>query len=75
MLVVDDDRLDCLQRNINDILDTVEAFICYLLASRLLEVEAQVVDGPFRTVLLVVLFSLLLDCNVRQMNHHVIDLR
>jgi len=46
MLVVDDDRLHTFQRNIDDVLDVVEALVSCLLATGLLQVESEVVDVP-----------------------------
>ena len=74
MLVVNNYRLHGLERNIQNIFDVLEAFLSSWLASRLLKIEAQILDRPFRAVLIVVLIGVLLDGHVRQMHHHVAKL-
>ena len=73
MLVVNHDTLHGLQRDVDDVLDIVEAFDRCGRATRLFQVESKVVDGPLRTVLGVVVIALLLDCDVRQMDLHVVE--
>jgi hypothetical protein len=46
MLVVDDNRLHRLQRDVDYILNFFKALISSLLASCLLEVEPQILNGP-----------------------------
>ena len=74
MLVVNHYILDRFERDVNDVFDVVEALVGGLLASCLLEVETQVLNGPLGAVLVVVLLGVLLDSDVRQMHHHVIQL-
>ena len=72
MLIILHNGLHGLQRDVNDVLDIVEAFVRCRLASGLLQVESQVIDGPLRTVLSVVIVTLLLNGYVRQMNLHIV---
>ena len=74
MLVVDDHRLHRLERNVNDVANAVEALLGRLATPSHLKVEFQVFDRPLAAVLLVVIFGALLDCNVGQMDHHVVEL-
>ena len=46
MLIVNDYRLDTLKRDIDDVLDILETFVRRLLASGLLEIKAQIFNGP-----------------------------
>ena len=73
MLVVNDYTLYRLERDINNVLDLLKAFVGIRLASRLLKVESQVVYRPFRAVLLIVLIRILLNSDVRQVRHFVVN--
>lgn len=46
MLVVRDNILYTLQRDIDDVVDLFEAFVYASFAVHLLHVEAEVIDGP-----------------------------
>ena len=72
MLVVNHYILDRLERDVNDVFDVIEALVGSLLASCLLEVETQVLNGPLRAVLIVVLIGLLLDSDIGEMHLHVV---
>ena len=51
----------------------IEELIGDLLASRGLEVDAQVIDGPLPAVDVVVVIGALLNGNVRQVDEHVVQ--
>lgn len=73
--VIDDLRLHGLQRNENYVVDVAKQLFTSVVASRLLNVESQVFDGPLATVLLVVAITEFLDGNIRQVHHHIVQLR
>jgi len=74
VLVVDDDRLDGLEGDVNDVADSFETFFCQLLATCHLKVEFHVLELPLATVDLVVVLGVFLHGDVRQVNHHVVEL-
>jgi ABC-type iron transport system FetAB permease component len=75
MLIIDYHTLNALKRKINDALYIVKALICSLFAPSLLEIEFEVLNAPFRTMVIVVLLGFFLDGYVCQMHHHVVHLR
>ena len=74
MLVIDDHVLHCLQTDVNDVVDIVEALLGLLTAYSLFQVKPQMVEGPLAAMLVVVAGSLLCDGHVGQMNEHVVSL-
>ena len=75
MPVVLHDILASLERNVNDVLNFIEALVCFPFAARLLKVEAQVFDRPFGAVLRIIVVLILLDVVVRQVSCHVLRSR
>lgn len=73
MFVVNNYRLHRLKRNVDDVFDLLKALVGCLLASSLLEIKPQILDGPFRAVLRVILVSLLLNRHISQMDFHVLE--
>jgi hypothetical protein len=73
VLVVDDDRLDRLEGDVDDVADAFEALLGQVPAAGLLEVELQIVDLPLSAVDLVVVSAVLLHGHVGQMDHHVVQ--
>ena len=74
MLVILHNTLDRLEGNVDNVLDVVKAFVSLGRSSRLLEVEAKVIDGPFRSVLRIIIFRTLLNRHIRQVNLHIIEI-
>ena len=74
MLVVDNDTLHALQTHKDYVIDFIKAFVSYYFATRLFEIEPQVLNAPFGSVSLVVVVRVLLNCHIRQMYKHVIQL-
>ncbi len=73
MFVINDHALDTLQGDVYDIIDIIEAFISDGLASSLLQVETKVLNAPFPTVTLVVVFGELLDGHICEMDVHIVQ--
>ena len=73
VLVVDNHRADRLERVHNNPGDLVEEAIGDLFAARALQVQLEVLDGPFAAVYGVVVVALLLIGHVGQVHEHVVD--
>jgi len=56
--------LNRLQRDVDNMINVPEAFVGCLLPSGLFEVESQVLNTPFATMLLIVLIRMLLYSNI-----------
>ena len=74
MLIVDYDRLNSLERNKYDVLNALKQFVTLGFAPGLLDVKFQVFEAPLSTVGFVVAVAELLDCHIRQVNHHIVKL-
>ena len=75
VLVIDDDTLDGFQGDVDDVVYLLEAFVGEGFPAGLLEVEPEVLDTPLRAMLLVVVLGILLHCDIRQMDEHVVQFR
>jgi hypothetical protein len=64
MAVVVYQILNRLQRDVDNMINVPEAFIGCFLPSGLFEVESQVLNTPFATVLLIVLIRMLLYSHI-----------
>ena len=74
MLVVNHHALHCFSGNINNVADSFKAFFNRIFAFRHFEIESQIFDTPFTTMSLVIILCVLLDCDIRQMDHHIVKL-
>lgn len=72
MLVIDYDRLNGLQRDIHDVSNAFEQLFTCIFAASLLDVELEVLNCPFASVVLVVTITILLNGDVCQVDHHVV---
>ena len=74
MLIVDNNLLHTLQRDVNNVFDILKTLVRRRLSPGLLQVKPQILDAPFTSMLRVKIVLLLLDSIVRQMDHHVVHL-
>lgn len=74
VLVIYDYALNRFQRYINDVVDLVEALVTGSFALRLFQVKFEICNRPFSTVFIVVICCLFSNCDIRQMDKHVITL-
>jgi hypothetical protein len=54
VLVIDNDTLDALERDVDNLIDLIEALVSGSLSSSLLQVKPEILDAPLRTMLFVV---------------------
>ena len=73
MLIVYDDVLHRLKRDVYYVVDVVEALVSFAFAHGLLQVKSQISDRPFWAVPVVIVVVELGDGNVGQMDEHVIS--
>ena len=74
MLIIDHHVLYCFQAHPNDIVDFIEAFVGSGFALGLFQVEFEILDCPFATMLIVIACRLFCDGDVGQVDKHIFAL-
>jgi hypothetical protein len=74
MLIVNHHILNGLQRDVDDVVDIVEAFISQRAALRLFEVKFKILQCPLAAVIIIVVRVLLGNSHLSQMNEHIVAL-
>ena len=74
MFVVNHYILHGFKRDVNNIVNVVEALFSWLASASLFKVELQVLNRPLASVLVVVVRCLFSDSHIGQVNEHVLTL-